>query len=61
VASGVGLNGQPRNLRMDITVAPKAAELAYTGASIAGPAVGGLVALVVGAGLLVASRRRTGH
>jgi hypothetical protein len=61
VASGVGLNGRPRNLRMDVTIAPKAAELAYTGASITGPAVAGLLALVVGAGLLVASRRRTGH
>ena len=59
VVSGLDANGNPRNLRVDVTVAAATEELPWTGASVAGPAIGGLAALVVGSGLLVASRRRS--
>ena len=69
VASGVDANGAPRYLRMDVTVAAASgsgtgsgsgsgASLAYTGFSIVGPLVGGIAALVIGATLLIVSRRR---
>ena len=58
VAAGVGASGQPRNLRMNVTVARPANELAYTGASVLTPALAGLGALVLGGGLLLVSRRR---
>jgi hypothetical protein len=87
VVTGVGADGEVRNLRVDVTVfaagatpvitgaeltgsetvagtaagtaAPDGERLAFTGASVVGPAVGGLAALLVGAGLLVSSRRRS--
>jgi titin len=58
VAAGVDPAGQTRYLNLPITVTAGTAELAYTGASIVGPGVAGLLALVVGTGLLIVSRRR---
>ncbi|RBY74942.1 hypothetical protein DQ239_18115 [Blastococcus sp. TF02-09] len=60
VAAGVGADGQAHYLTLPITVsaAPAEAELASTGADVAWPALGGLVALAAGGGLLVAARRR---
>jgi len=72
VAAGVDGDGNPRNLRTDVTVAGAAAassaavapasagSLAYTGFSVAGPLVGALAALLLGAVLLLVSRRRAG-
>ena len=62
VAAGVDNAGHMRYLTLPVTVsAAGQATLAYTGASIVTPAIAGLAALMVGAGLLVASRRRTTH
>jgi hypothetical protein len=58
VAAGVDEDGNPRYSRMDITVAEDPSSLAYTGFSALPFVGGGLLALVAGAGLLVASRRR---
>ena len=58
VVSGLDPSGNPRYLRMDVTVSAPEDLLAYTGATVTGPAIGGLAAIVVGSGLLVASRRR---
>jgi hypothetical protein len=58
VAAGVDPSGQTRYLNLGITVTAGSAELAYTGASIVGPGIAGLVALTLGTGLLVLSRRR---
>ncbi|CCH85788.1 exported protein of unknown function [Modestobacter italicus] len=64
VATGVDANGNPYVLRADFTVSGGVASsaqpggLAYTGASIALPMLGGLTAVGVGGGLLVAARRR---
>ena len=62
VASGVAPDGSQRFLRMDVTVPVAgnsgAAGLAYTGTQVLVPVVIGLVALVLGAGLLYAGRRR---
>ena len=61
VAAGVDAQGNPRYLTLPITVAggtTGSGGLAYTGASVAVPAIGGLAALVVGGGLVVAGRRR---
>jgi titin len=58
VAAGVDPSGQTRYMNLPITVTAGEAELAYTGASIVGPGVAGLLALVVGTGLLIVSRRR---
>jgi hypothetical protein len=58
VVSGLDPSGNPRYLRTDVTVSGVEGVLAYTGAEVAGPAIGGLTAVVVGSGLLVASRRR---
>ncbi|MCU1670558.1 MAG: exported protein of unknown function, partial [Blastococcus sp.] len=58
VAAGVDPAGQTRYMNLPITVTAGKAELAYTGASIVGPGVAGLLALVVGTGLLIVSRRR---
>ncbi len=58
VVSGLDPSGNPRHLRVDVTVAAAEAVLAYTGAPVLVPALGGLAAIVAGSGLLVASRRR---
>jgi hypothetical protein len=58
VAAGVDPSGQTRYLNLGVTVTAGSAELAYTGASIVGPGIAGLVALTVGTGLLLLSRRR---
>ena len=59
VVSGLDPSGNPRYLRTDVTVSGVVGGvLAYTGAEVVGPAIGGLAAVVVGSGLLVASRRR---
>jgi hypothetical protein len=60
VASGVDTLGNERFTTLVVTVsAAGTATLAYTGADVVLPAVGGLAAVAVGAGLLVASRRRS--
>ncbi len=63
VAAGVDANGNPYYLTQSITVGGGATGtgsggLAYTGADIAVPAIGGLAALAIGGGLVVAGRRR---
>jgi titin len=61
VAAGLDPSGEMRYLTLPITVTAEAGavgELAATGAEVAGPAIGGLAAVVLGSGLLVASRRR---
>ncbi|MGY1771858.1 hypothetical protein [Blastococcus sp. SYSU D00813] len=66
VASGVDAAGNPRFVTLPITVTGGAAGggtgagggLAYTGADVAVPAIGGLAALAVGGGLVLAGRRR---
>lgn len=72
VATGVDENGDVRNLVIEVAVTADGTAtvtsaqatdgdqggLAYTGADIAVPAIGGLAALAVGGGLLVAGRRR---
>lgn len=68
VASGIDPLGNVRTMTLPITVTggttgsggtTGAGGLAYTGADIAGPMIGGVAALAVGAGLLVAARRRS--
>jgi titin len=62
VASGVDANGVLRYVTLPVTVtAAGTAQLAYTGADVVLPAIGGLVAVVVGGGLIVASRRRSAN
>lgn len=58
VAAGVDPSGHTRYMNLPITVTAGTAELAYTGASVIGPGIAGLLALVVGSGLLIVSRRR---
>jgi hypothetical protein len=58
VAAGVDPNGELRYLTLPITVTDGGATLAYTGADVVVPAVGGLLAVLVGAGLLLVARRR---
>jgi hypothetical protein len=59
VASGVDANGNPRYLVVEITVSGGTASgLAYTGFSALPYAGAGVLALLAGGGLLVASRRR---
>jgi hypothetical protein len=61
VASGVDSLGNVRYLNLPVTVVggtTGSGGLAYTGASVTGPVIGGVAALAIGAGLLVASRRR---
>jgi hypothetical protein len=60
VASGVDANGNVRNLVTEVTLSGGTPSLAYTGFSPMPYIGGGLVALLAGAGLLVASRRRAG-
>jgi hypothetical protein len=58
VASGVDVNGNARNMVVEVTVSGGTAVLAFTGFS-ALPYVGaGVLALLAGGGLLVATRRR---
>jgi titin len=58
VASGVDASGVLRYVTLPVTVTSSGtAALAYTGADVGLPAIGGLVAVAVGAGLLVARRR----
>jgi hypothetical protein len=59
VAAGVDPAGHTRYLTLGVTVTAGSAELAYTGASVLTPALAGLGALVLGGGLLMASRRRS--
>ena len=60
VASGVDSSGNVRYVNLAVTVSGSgAATLAYTGADVVLPAIGGLVAVAVGGGLIVASRRRS--
>jgi hypothetical protein len=61
VAAGLDPSGQMRYMTLPITVTAVAVavdQLAYTGADVTGPAIGGLAAVLVGSGLHVASRRR---
>lgn len=61
VASGVDAAGNVRYLNLAVTVsASGAATLAYTGADVLLPALGGLAAVALGAGLIVVRRRTTG-
>ena len=59
VASGVDPSGALRYITLPVTVTEDGAALAYTGADIGLPLFGGLGALAVGGGLLLAGRRRT--
>jgi hypothetical protein len=62
VATGVDPDGGTWTLTQPITAriaAGAAGGLAYTGADIALPAIGGLAALTVGVGLMFTGRRRT--
>jgi hypothetical protein len=58
VASGVDVNGNPRNLVVEVTVSGGTAVLAFTGFSALPYAGAGALALLAGGGLLVVSRRR---
>ena len=58
VAAGVDPNGVMRYMTLPVTVTQGGVALAYTGADIALPAIGGLAALAVGGGLMFAARRR---
>jgi hypothetical protein len=63
VASGVDNAGNPRYVNLPVTVSASgtatiaAATLAYTGADVLAPALGGLAAVAVGTGLIVVRRR----
>jgi hypothetical protein len=65
VASGYDTNGDVRYTTMVVTVSASgtttvtSAKLAATGADVTGPMIGGLAALALGGGLIVAARRRT--
>ena len=65
VASGVDDLGNPRFTTLAVTVSAAGVatvatpKLAATGADVTAPLLGGLAALAVGAGLIVASRRRS--
>jgi hypothetical protein len=58
VASGLDENGNPRYLVVEVAVSGGIAALAYTGFSALPYAGAGVLALLAGGGLLVASRRR---
>jgi hypothetical protein len=58
VASGVDVNGNARNMVVEVTVSGGTAVLAFTGFSALPYLGGGALAVLAGAGLLVASRRR---
>ena len=58
VASGVDTLGNDRFTTLAVTVsAAGTASLAYTGADVGLPAIGGLAAVALGAGLIVVRRR----
>jgi titin len=60
VASGVDSSGNVRYVNLEVTVsAGGTAKLAYTGADVLVPALGGLAAVALGAGLIVVRRRAT--
>jgi hypothetical protein len=59
VATGVDVNGNARNLVVEVTVSGGTAVLAVTGFSALPYAGAGALALLAGGGLLVAARRRT--
>jgi hypothetical protein len=58
VATGVDVNGNVRNLVVEVTVSGGTAVLAFTGFSALPYAGTGALALLAGGGLLVVSRRR---
>ena len=64
VASGVDVNGDPRNLVVEVTISGGTAAagdgttLAYTGATVLPYVGGGLVALLAGGALVLVGRRR---
>jgi hypothetical protein len=58
VATGVDVNGNVRNLVVEVTVSGGTAVLAFTGFSALPYAGAGALALLAGGGLLVVSRRR---
>jgi hypothetical protein len=58
VAAGLDPNGEMRYVTLPITVTAGGAMLANTGADVTAPAIGGLAAVLVGAGLLTVARRR---
>ena len=61
VAAGVDAQGNTHYLTLPITVTggtTGSGGLAYTGADIAVPAIGGLAALAIGGGLVLAGRRK---
>jgi LPXTG-motif cell wall-anchored protein len=60
VATGLDAQGAVHFLRMDVTLAAQGRRLADTGADVTVPLVGGIAALGLGAGLIVAARRRRG-
>jgi len=64
VASGVDIHGDQRFVTLPVTVSAAGVakvtstkKLAYTGADVVPPAIGGLVAVVLGTGLIVLRRR----
>jgi hypothetical protein len=58
VASGVDTNGDQRFTTLAVTVSTSGkATLAYTGADVVPPALGGLAAVALGTGLIVVRRR----
>jgi hypothetical protein len=59
VAAGVDVNGNPRNLVVEVTVSGGTAVLASTGFSALPYAGAGVLALLAGGGLMVAARRRS--
>lgn len=59
VAAGIDPSGALRYMTLPVTVTEDGAALAYTGADVGLPLFGGLAALAVGGGLLLAGRRRT--
>jgi titin len=59
VAAGVDPSGELRYLTLPVTVTGDGgATLAYTGADVVVPAIGGLLAVLTGAALLLVARRR---
>jgi hypothetical protein len=61
VASGVDSTGEVRYVTLPVTVSggtTGSGGLAYTGVDVALPLIGGLIALVAGAALMVVARRR---
>jgi titin len=62
VAAGIDPMGAMRYLTLPVTVSGTGTPtLAYTGADVTLPAIGGSLAVLVGGGLLLVARRRPGH